>query len=183
STLKYQWRFQGTNLVSAGNVSGATSSALKLTSVQAAQAGAYSVVIINSAGSVISADAILTVLTPPVLLTQPQTQSVGAGGNSVFNVAVGGSTPLSYQWRFNGTNLANGGSINGAATSSLVLSNLQAAQAGSYSIFVSNALGSVTSSNALLTVLAPPSITTQPGSQTVAEGVTMTLSAAAAGSG
>src|SRR5205085_6419680 len=82
-----------------------------------------------------------------------------------------------------GTNLANGGSINGAATSTLVLSNVQAAQAGSYSIFASNALGSVTSSNALLTVLAPPAITSQPGSQTVAEGVTMTLNAAAAGSG
>ena len=56
---------------------------------------------------------------------------------------------MSYQWRFNGTNIA------GATGTSLTLSNVQPAQAGSYSVRVTNAFGAVTSQVATLTVLVP----------------------------
>ena len=60
-----------------------------------------------------------------------------------------GSLPLSYQWNLNGTNL------DGATNTSLTLSNMQLSQAGSYAVLVTNAFGSVTSSNAVLTVVYP----------------------------
>ena len=69
-----------------------------------------------------------------------------------FNVAATG-TPLFYQWRLNGTNLFNGGSISGATSATLTLTNLQFAQAGNYSVIVSNAERVVISSNALLSVI------------------------------
>jgi len=82
----------------------------------------------------------------PFIINQPASQTVAAGTNATFGVSAGGTQPLSYQWRFRGTNL------NGATSSLLSLSDVQSSDAGTYSAVVSNAFGSVTSSNAVLTV-------------------------------
>jgi hypothetical protein len=87
----------------------------------------------------------------PFITSHPQNQSVIVGGNVTFSAVAGGTLPLSYQWRFNETNL-----IAGATASSLVLTNVQLAAAGTYSVVITNAAGSVTSSNATLTVNLPP---------------------------
>ena len=84
---------------------------------------------------------------PPIIATQPANQAALAGGAATFSVLSSGRFPLFYQWQFDGTNLAN------ATNATLALSNLTTNQAGSYSVLVSNSLGSATSSNALLTVL------------------------------
>jgi hypothetical protein len=89
--------------------------------------------------------------TAPFIVTQPVNQSVTAGANVTFTVSAGGTQPLYYQWRFNGTNLP------GATASSLLLSNVQAGNAGLYSVLVSNMVNSILSSNALLTVNPGPS--------------------------
>ena len=89
----------------------------------------------------------------PAITNQPQSLMVTLGSTATFSVTASGTGPLSYQWRFNGTNLA------GATGSSLTLSNVQPAQTGLYSVVLSNAVGMVTSSNAVLTVLLPSLIT------------------------
>ena len=71
-----------------------------------------------------------------------------AGSNVTFSVVAGGQLPLSYQWQFNGTNIAN------ATNASLTLTGLTTNQTGNYSVVVTNALGSATSSNSALVVLA-----------------------------
>jgi hypothetical protein len=82
----------------------------------------------------------------PFITAQPRGQ-VGYWGKSVtLTVTTAGTAPLSYQW------LQNGTPIEGATGSSLILTNLQATNAGNYSVVVSNAYGSTTSSNAYLTV-------------------------------
>ena len=94
----------------------------------------------------------------PLIYAQPQSQVAVAGDYVSFGVGAGGPPPLSYQWRYNGTNIA------GATSNSLSLQRVQAAQAGSYSAVVSNAFGSVVSSNAILTVNpAPPCISVPAG--------------------
>ncbi len=183
ATLQYQWQFNGVNLVTAGNVSGANTATLKLSGVQAGQSGAYSVLVSNSAGNAASSNAFLAVISPPVVLSQPLDQTVGVGADATFNVSVVGTTPLSYHWRINGTNLLDGSNVAGATTSTLLLSHAQPPQAGRYSVVISNALGGTVSSNALLTVISPPVITSQPFARTVAEGTTVTFIAAASGSG
>jgi hypothetical protein len=83
----------------------------------------------------------------PVIDTQPLSQTVGAGSNVVFSVKAGGSTPLFYRWRFNGTNMT------GLTSSALTVTNVQVSQAGNYSVLVSNLTGSTAlSSNAVLAV-------------------------------
>jgi len=84
---------------------------------------------------------------PPSIVTQPTSQTVLAGSAVTFTVTAEGTPPLSYQWRFNGDSIA------GATATSLMVADVQPAQAGSYSVRVTNAFGSVISSNALLTVI------------------------------
>jgi hypothetical protein len=82
----------------------------------------------------------------PLITAQPRNQ-VGYWGKSVtFTVDATGVAPLSYQW------LKNTLPIDGATESALVLTNLQMGDAGNYSVVITNALGSTTSSNAFLTM-------------------------------
>ena len=74
----------------------------------------------------------------------------------LFNVAVSGARPFSYQWQRNGTNLVDGGNLSGSTNRTLSLANVSLADAATYSVIVSNALGPVTSTGAHLTVVYPP---------------------------
>jgi len=97
---------------------------------------------------------------PPVITNQPVGQIVMAGANPSFTVGASGAAPLSYQWRLNGAN------IPGATTPVLSLANVQLYDAGQYGVIVSNAVGAVASSNAVLTVLMPTGILSAPAYRT-----------------
>lgn len=124
----------------------------------------------------------------PAITTQPApaTQTICPGFNVVYSVGATG-TGLTYQWRKNGVNLVNGvqasGSlVSGATTNSVTLIGVVAADAGTYTVVVSGTCTpSVTSSNAVLVVAAAPTISTQPTSRTVCEGLPTTFTVAATG--
>jgi len=101
------------------------------------------------------------VLTFPAIITEPRDTTNAPGATVSFNVDATGRPPLGYQWQFNGTNLSDNARISGARGNVLAISNLQLADAGGYSVIVSNSFGSVTSSNALLVVDAQPPIISQ----------------------
>jgi pectate lyase len=118
--------------------------------------------------------------TPPAIETDTQDQTALVGQNATFNVLANGTLPLGYQWYFN-TNTV----LTNANSSILTLTNVQLSDAGGYSVVVTNAYGSVTSSVAQLSVSAAvaPSITTQPQDQTcLPPGATATFSVIAGGS-
>jgi len=106
--------------------------------------------------AIYNADVVGKCLVAPNIVTQPQDQAIPLGEDVKFTVSVLGNRPLRYQWRFNGTNLAN------ATNSALVLEKLQTNRVGNYSVFVSNAVGTATSSNAALTLLPAPTCTDTP---------------------
>lgn len=93
----------------------------------------------------------------PTVIAQPTAQSLYAGRTAHFQVTVGGSLPLTYQWSKGATKLQDGGNISGAATPTLTLSNVSTTDAGDYTLTISNTAGSVTSSVATLAVVAPTS--------------------------
>ena len=157
--LSYQWRCNGTNLVNGGVFSGVTTTNLTIGSVQTNRAGSYYVVVTNAAGSATSSVAVLTVvIVPPTVSSQPASRTNAVGTTATFTVAVAGSLPLAYQWRFNGASLANGGTISGVTSTILTIGSVQTNHAGSYSVVVTNSVGSATSSVAVLTVIQPPSL-------------------------
>lgn len=173
--LSYQWRRNGIS------VAGATGSTLTFSAVQLSDAGSYSVVVTNPAGSVTGGPSLLTVtVPPPTLVAQPASRTVVAGASVSFSVSASGFGVLSYQWSRNGVALP------GATFPTLTLDTVQVSQAGDYTATVTNAGGSVTSSAARLTVQAPPTlpvIATPPTGQSVAVGGTVTLSVVASGEG
>ncbi|HXJ72523.1 MAG TPA: immunoglobulin domain-containing protein, partial [Candidatus Dormibacteraeota bacterium] len=116
-----------------------------------------------------------SVLAAPAITSQPVGQTVNPGANVTFTVGASGSAPMYYQWRFNGVNIA------AATGSSYTKNNVQATNAGSYSVVVSNVLGNATSGNAVLTVNTPPAITGQPQSQSVIAGNNASFTVTASG--
>jgi hypothetical protein len=115
-----------------------------------------------------------TAIAPSIHL-QPVGASLTPGATHRFDVAAGGTTPLVFQWQKEGANLP------GAAASSLTLTNVTPANAGSYTVIVSNNSGSVTSRVAIIALASGPVITRQPTSQTVDLTGTATLNVEASG--
>jgi len=83
---------------------------------------------------------------PPSFISQPSSRYVDRGGTITFRTTAMGTHPLKYQWRFNGTNIAN------ATNNSYTLANIQTTNAGSYTVVVTNNFGNITGSIASLTV-------------------------------
>jgi hypothetical protein len=172
TALRYQWRKGGTN------ISGANSASYITPATVIGDNGAlFSCVVTNGAETATSNNATLTVTGgAPTITTQPSNQTVTAGQTATFSVVASGSGTLSYQWRKNGSN------ISGATSASYTTPATVAGDNGAlFSCVVTNASGSVTSNNALLTVNYAPTITTQPSNQAVNEGQTATFSIAATG--
>jgi hypothetical protein len=178
----------GTNLVNGDITSGSTTNVLTISNAQTNNSGSYTVIVTNVAGLAISSNAVLTVASSPVITMQPTptNQEVAVDSTVTFTVAAVGMAPLSYQWQVNGTNLVdgtdlvNGDITSGSTTNVLTISNAQTNNSGSYTVIVTNLAGSVTSSNALLTVTnVPAEIGTQPISQTVAVGSDVTFAVSA----
>ena len=165
--LHYQWRKQDTA------IPGATNFSYTINNVQPTNSGSYTVVVTNSAGSVTSAVATLTVNLSPMITVQPEGTNVGVGGTARFSVQATGSAPLRYQWRREGINILN------ATNSSLNITNVQSTHAGNYTVVVTNNYGAVTSAVAVLIVHNLPTILGQPQSQTVIAGSSVSFSVSA----
>ena len=146
--LIYQWKKNGADIAS-----NAPSSTYTIAATSEADSGVYSVVVSNSTGTPVTSNhATLTVSTAAVAITaQPAALTITAGQTATFSVTATGTSP-NYQWRRNGTPIA------GATSSSYTTPDMSIAGSGvDYSVVVSNSAGSVTSSNATLTVNPNPS--------------------------
>lgn len=144
--LVYQWRKDGVA------IPGATGSTLTLANIQLADAAGYRVVITNLFGSVTSSVATLSVVSAPVIVSQPIGTNVLIGQTARFAVVATGTAPLSFQWRFEGVD------IPGATSASLELNNVQLVQEGAFTVRVTNIVGAAISEPAQLVVTAPPSV-------------------------
>jgi hypothetical protein len=164
--ITYQW------LRNDVPIPGANQSALNIFTLTPNDAGNYAVTVTNAAGSVTSRGAALIVLpaVAPTITRQPTSQTVGYSGTVTFSVEVSGSGPLTYMWKKDGVD-------NGFRGQSMELRGVTPAQAGAYTVTVTNPAGSVTSQPATLTVLDAnaPRITKQPVSIEVPLGLPATV--------
>jgi hypothetical protein len=160
------------NLTDGGNILGTVSQTLTVGNIAPDDAGTYSVVVTNIAGTATSGNALLVPIILPTITTDPVNQAVVAGTTVTFTTSATGTAPLSYQWRFNDTD------ISGANGTSYTRPNVQSADAGAYYVVVTNAAGGVVSDNAALTVNTPPTLSPI-APQTVPAGQTVTFTAQA----
>ena len=117
-----------------------------LTNVQQADAVSYAVVLSNAAGSVTSSPALLTVIDPPVITSQPTNVIALVGDNVSFQLTAAGTLPLAYQWYHNSN------SVPSATAATLSLSSITTNDAGTYFVTVTNPAGVAISSSATLSV-------------------------------
>lgn len=95
-----------------------------------------------------------TAIGPAVILEEPADRTTSAATTATFGVRVTGS-PATYQWQKDGVNLQDNNLISGANTPILTLRTVLGDDSGSYSVVISNLHGSVTSAEAVLTVVDP----------------------------
>jgi Immunoglobulin domain len=119
---------------------------------------------------------IVNTVVAPAITTQPANQTVQTGQTATFTVAATGTAPLSYLWQ------KNGAAVAGATSASYTTPATTNGDNGSqFNVVVSNSAQAVTSSNAVLTVMSAPTITSQPASATVTVGQTATFTVVASG--
>jgi hypothetical protein len=188
TALNYQWQ-NSADGVNFASIAGATSPSLVLNAVAVADSGRrLRVLVSNSAGSVTSSAATLTVNpapAAPVISTQPANAVVTAGQTASFTVAASGTPVPSYQWQLSTDGGASFNNVVGAVGASLTTAATSLANNGQrYRVVVSNSAGAVTSSVALLSVNAAstaPVVTTQPLAATVSAPAAATFSVTASG--
>ena len=180
----YQW-FTSTNNQNPYTVVG-TSAALVLNNVQPGNAGYYFVTIYYQSGgnqqTLVSSTVRLLVSRQPQITTQPAGVISPVGSNALFSVTVGGTFPLHFQWRQNGSNLTDDGRITGSASANLDIENLTAGDAGNYDLVVTNLYGSATSQVATLQVVLVPPVITSPTNAVGQQGHTLNYALTASGS-
>ena len=138
--LSYQWRFEGTPILNAN------ASQFTVTNAQLGNVGNYDLVATSTSGSATSAVATLTVYVPPGLHESAISRTVGSGRAATFTVNASGVPAPLYEW------LLNGVPISGANSSSYTVPAASSADAGLYSVVISNAAGSITNSASLALV-------------------------------
>ncbi|HWA28885.1 MAG TPA: immunoglobulin domain-containing protein [Lacunisphaera sp.] len=143
----YQWRKDGVD------IPGATSVSLPLSSLQPGDAGNYDVVVSNHVGPATSAAAVLTIEPPPQVTNAPSNRIVSLPGQALdlTVTATSANGPLTYQW------LKNSRPIAGAASASYSLPSPTYADAGAYTLVITDAHGLVTRVTSF--VLITPAIT------------------------
>jgi hypothetical protein len=169
--INYQWRKNG------ANIAGGTAASYTTPATTSADNGAtFDVIVSDSAGSIDSNPAILTVNIPPGITTQPTNQAVTLGQTAAFSVAATGTAPLTYQWQKNQVNITGATSARYTTPATASTDN-----GASFGVIVTNLVSSITSNAATLTVNIPPSITSQPVNEAVNLGQTATFSVSATG--
>ena len=142
SNLTYQWNLNGAPLPNG------SSNVLTINPAADTDAGSYTVVVGSGGQSATSQVAVLTVLDPPGITVQPQSQLANIGDTVTLSVGASGTGPFNYQWTLNGTH------ISGATNSSFVISNAQPLNSGSYFVIVANAVAFTNSAVAAVAVVA-----------------------------
>ncbi|MEY2409363.1 MAG: hypothetical protein QOF48_2033 [Verrucomicrobiota bacterium] len=168
--LRFQWRLNSVL------ISGGTNDSITISNAQSANAGIYDVTVLNAAGFALSQGASLILNQPPVITQQPVSQSVVPGTNVTFTVAATGSGSVTYQWLFNGAILS------GATNGTLMIPSVTLGSEGDYAALVMDAVATISSQTARLTVKVPPVILIPPIGQTNALGGTATYTVHCSGS-
>lgn len=164
----YRWRKGGMPLADGGRIAGSGTEMLTISTLDFGDSGSYDVVVNNPHGNLTSLPVALDVGSIPVLTTEPQSQSVCAGGAFMLTAAATGTPAPMFIWRKGTTVLTETGPT-------LTIDPVTPADAGVYTVEAKNDRGSDVSAAATLTVTDKPEILAQPALIRVDKGKTAML--------
>ena len=160
------------------NIPGGTLATFTIDSTALGDATNYRVVVSNSAGSVNSKTARLSVLDPPAFVIQPQDMLFATGSNATLEVDVTGSKTLRYKWYKDGSEIPK------ATKSRLTIKKVSAARDnGTYQVEVENGAGKMTSDEFNVSIISAVEVTDDPVDASFVMGTEGTLSVTATGGG
>jgi hypothetical protein len=185
SGLSYQWQVSTNGGGTFTNVAGQITASYTISSVAIGLSGnQYRCVVSTLCGSTNSNAAILTVNAAPAITAQPQDLTLCTGNNATFTVtATGGG--LAYQWQLSTDGGATYNNISGATAASYTATAITAGMNGNRyrCVVTGTCTPAATSTGAILTVVTSVNVTTQPNSQTICDGSSVTFTVAGSGSG
>ncbi len=147
--LTFQWTRNGVPLTDDARITGTNTLTLQINDAAAGDAGQYRLLVTSALGGRTSRAAEVTVVTPPVITTHPQSITAAPDEEVVLSVAADGAS-LSYQW------FKNGALMPGETNASLVIASAGASDAGVYTVEITNLAGSVPSQPAAISISSPP---------------------------
>lgn len=145
-----QWYYSIIQSQAGTVIIGETNSTLTLSGIEAADAGYYYATIVSRTNATLTETsdyAQLTVVAPPSITADPESQSVSSGETVTLTVTATGAEPLRYQWFVNGSRLKE------ATNATLSILNVQPYDSGNYYVVVKNDVGSAASLPANLSVI------------------------------
>jgi hypothetical protein len=169
SPLSYQW------YNSSGAISGATNASYIIPQASSSSASSYYVKVSNACGDETSNTAALTVNDNVAITAQTSSSTVCSGSSPSFSITTSGTAPVTYQWYKDNT------AISGATNNSYNLTSVDTSDAATYYAIATNTCNSVQSNQMSLTVNVAPSISSQPSSATVCEGLSHQFNVSATG--
>ncbi|HEY4839724.1 MAG TPA: hypothetical protein VIH72_14005 [Candidatus Acidoferrales bacterium] len=175
-----QWQVSTNGGTTYTAVAGATSTGLSFTTTAAQNGNLYEAVFTNSAGSVTSAPATLTV-NSIVITTNPTSVTVTAGNVATFTVAATGTPTPTVQWMVSTNGGTSFSAVPGATSTTLSFTTTASQNGNQYKAVFTNSGGTGTTTAATLTVDFAPTITLNPVNLTVGATDTATFTAAATG--
>ncbi len=180
TTLTVQWQLS-TNGTTWTNISGATSTTYTVTATAAMSSNQYRAVFTDAASLTANTTAAtLSVLSAPVVTTNPAAQTATAGGTASFTAAASGTPAPTAQWQVS-TDGSTWNNIGGATSTTYAFTVTTAASGNQYRAVFTNSQGTATTAAGKLTVVVQPVVTTNPVSQAVVAGTTVSFTSAANG--
>ena len=182
-TPDVQWQTSSNGGATFTNVAGATATTLSFTAVLGQNGAQFRAVFTNTAGSVTTAAATLTVTgNAPVVTTQPSNVTVADSTSVTFTAAASGTPVPTVQWQTSSDGGVTYTNVSGATAASLTFTTLIAQSGNRYRAVFTNSSGSATTNAAVLTVTGTaPLVTGNPANQTVTNGSSVSFTASASG--
>ncbi|MGN6567406.1 MAG: beta strand repeat-containing protein, partial [Flavipsychrobacter sp.] len=180
-TPTVQWQLSTDGGTTFNNISGATGTTLSFATTTSQNGNQYRAVFANTCNTATTTAATLNIDIAPSITTNPSDITVCPGTTTTFTAAASGIPTPTVQWQLSTDGGTTYNNISGATSNTYTFTNTGSENGYKYRAVYTNSCGNITSTSATLTLNTVPAVTTNPATQTICAGTTVTFNVAASG--